>query len=133
MITLYDSRLSGNSWKVRLVLRHLGIPFRRVTLALADGRHLVESGAILLHLAEGTALLPADAVARAAVTAWLFYDQGDLARFLAYPRFYAMTGQAAAQAEVIAHYHGLADLAMQPVAEALDAGPWLAGERRIYG
>ncbi len=152
MMKLYDSRLSGNAWKVRLLLRHLGEPFERVTLALADGAHkrddfarrnrfrripvleladgrtLAESGAILLHLAEGSRLLPHDPVERAAVTAWLFYEQSDLMRFLAYSRFYAMTGQADAQAAVIAHYRALARTAMRPVEEALRETPWLTGD-----
>jgi len=37
MLRLYDSRLSGNSWKVRILLTQLGIPFERVTLDLAKG------------------------------------------------------------------------------------------------
>ena len=32
---LFDSRLSGNAWKVRILLRQLGLPFERVTLDLA--------------------------------------------------------------------------------------------------
>ena len=36
MIKLHDSRLSGNAWKVRLLLNHLGIPFERVTYVLAE-------------------------------------------------------------------------------------------------
>jgi glutathione S-transferase len=37
MLRLYDSRLSGNAWKVRILLTQLGIPFERVTLDLAKG------------------------------------------------------------------------------------------------
>ncbi len=37
MLRLYDSRLSGNSWKVRILLTQLGLPFERVTLDLAKG------------------------------------------------------------------------------------------------
>ncbi|NSZ66585.1 glutathione S-transferase family protein (plasmid) [Agrobacterium tumefaciens] len=149
MITLYDSKLSGNAWKVRLLLRHLNIPFKRVTMNLAegthksadfeklsrfqrvpvvglpDGTHLSESGAILLHFSEGTDLLPQDPKGRAAVTAWLFYEQADLGRFLAYPRFYAMTGQTDAQAEVISHYHGIVAAALAPVERTLGEHQWL--------
>lgn len=152
MIKLYDSRLSGNAWKVRLLLRHLGVPFERVTLDLSkgphktaefearnrfrripvvelpDGRHLAESGAILLYFAEGTHLLPQDALERAAVAAWLFYEQGDLGRFLAYPRFYAMTGQTEAKADEIQHYRAIATAALAPVEQALGDGGWLHPE-----
>ena len=84
MLRLYDSLLSGNSWKVRILLSQLQLKYERVTLDLAirdthrpdfrkisrfsripalmidDGRTIVESGAILTYLAEGTDLFPAD-------------------------------------------------------------------------
>ncbi|MCB9960089.1 MAG: glutathione S-transferase family protein [Rhodospirillaceae bacterium] len=99
MLTLHDMLLSGNCHKVRLLLRWLGIPFRRVevdvfgggshtpeflalnpagkvpVLVWDDGRTLPESGAILLHFAEGTDWLPADAWARAQVYRWMFWEQ----------------------------------------------------------
>ena len=152
MIKLYDSRLSGNSWKVRLLLRHLGVPFQRKTMNLAegshktpdftarnrfqripvveleDGCHLAESAAILLYFAEGTSLMPSDAVERAKVTAWLFYEQADLMRFLAFPRFYAMTGQSEAKADVIAHYRELGEAALAPLERSLDGRGWLHGD-----
>ncbi|MGV1768351.1 glutathione S-transferase family protein [Rhizobium rhizogenes] len=151
MIKLYDSKLSGNAWKVRLLLRHLGIPFERVTLNLAegthkspefstrnpfqripvvelgDGSHLCESGAILLYFGEQTSLLPSDPVDRAGVTAWLFYDQGDLSRFLAYPRFFAMIGQTEKQAALISQYKAIGEPALVPLEKALSDRPWLAG------
>lgn len=152
MIKLYDSKLSGNAWKVRLCLRHLAIPFQRMTVNLAegshrneafaarnrfrrvpvieleDGRHLAESNAILLYLADGTSLLPIDAVERASVTAWLFYEQADLLRFLAYPRFYANTGQSEAFADVIAHYRSLGEAGLDVVEHSLEGGGWLHGD-----
>jgi glutathione S-transferase len=151
MIKLYDSKLSGNAWKVRLLLRHLGIPFERQTMNLAeglqkspaftarnrfqripvveleDGRHLTESAAILLYFAESTPLLPQDAVARAEVSAWMFYEQADLLRFLAYPRFFKMTGQSESKADVIAHYREIAEAALTPVERALSDATWLYG------
>jgi glutathione S-transferase len=148
---LYDSKLSGNSWKVRLLLRYLEIPFARETLNLAqatpphktqefkaknlfrripvveleDGRCLAESNSILLFFADGTSLLPKDGVERARVTAWLMYEQADLLRFLAYPRFYANTGQAEAMSDVIGHYRTLGEAALVPVEETLRAQDWL--------
>jgi glutathione S-transferase len=44
-------------------------------LELSDGRHLAESNAILLHLAEETRYLPSDAFDRAKVYEWLFFEQ----------------------------------------------------------
>lgn len=151
MMKLYDSKLSGNAWKVRLMLRHLDLPFLRETLNLAegrqksaefaamnpfrrvpvlqldDGRCLSESAAILAYLAEGTELLPAEPVARAQVLAWLAFEQADLLRFLAYPRFFTMTGQAAQMADVIAHYKEVAMPALARVEEALATRDWIAG------
>lgn len=97
---LYDHPLSGNCYKVRLLLAHLGLPFERTTvdvlgdrtqrpaefyaanpagkiplLVLDDGRALAESGAILTYLAEGTDYLPADRFERAQVLQWMFFEQ----------------------------------------------------------
>jgi glutathione S-transferase len=99
MITLYEQHDSGNCYKVRLLLGHLQRPFRLVavssrdgstrkpdflaknpigkvpTVELDDGRFLGESNAILLHFAEGTRFLPADAYDRAKAYEWLFFEQ----------------------------------------------------------
>lgn len=45
-------------------------PFGKVPAYEKDGFTLFESGAIVLHIAEDTALLPADRAARAQVNAW---------------------------------------------------------------
>lgn len=99
MITLYQQHNSGNCYKVRLVLAHLGIPFRTVAVSsldgsirqpeflaknpigrvpaveFDDGRVLAESNAILLHFGEQTALVPSDAYDRAKLYEWLFFEQ----------------------------------------------------------
>ena len=111
MITLYDSRLSGNGWKVRLLLSHLGVACSRQVLNLAegaartpeflklnplaripvlvldDGTPIIESNAILVYLAQGTPYLPADKPGMARVMQWLFFEQYDHARFFARPRY----------------------------------------------
>jgi len=90
---------SGNSYKPRLLLAHLQIPFKHVAmdandgstrtpayraknpngkiplLQLPDGRYLAESNAILLHLAENTIFLPQDTYERALCYQWLFFEQ----------------------------------------------------------
>ena len=99
MYTLYDSAISGNAYKVRLLLTKLGLPFRRIemdvddgstrqsaflaknpngkvpVLELPDGICLAESDAILVYLAEGTPFWPGDRLARAQVLQWLFFEQ----------------------------------------------------------
>jgi glutathione S-transferase len=99
MIRLHDSLISGNGYKVRLLLTQLGIPFVRVEYDLAggetrtpeflekvnpngripvleteDGRFLPESGAILFFLADGTPYLPNGRFERAQVLQWMFFD-----------------------------------------------------------
>ena len=99
MLTLYSQQISGNSYKPRLLLALLKIPFRIVDMdtygggtrtpdflaknpigrvplvAFDDGRHLAESNAILLHFAEGTKYLPANSYDRAKAYEWLFFEQ----------------------------------------------------------
>ena len=99
MLTLYDNWDSGNGYKVRLLLAHLGMDYRLVDLdtdagqthtpeylavnpngkipaiVLDDGRALFESNAIMLYLAEGSPFLPEDRFARAKVAQWLFFEQ----------------------------------------------------------
>jgi glutathione S-transferase len=96
---LYDSPVSGNCYKVRLLLAKLGLAFERrevsvvdrtgraellgglnpalrvPTLVLDDGRPLAESNAILCYLADGTPYLPGDRFERAQVLQWLFFEQ----------------------------------------------------------
>jgi glutathione S-transferase len=109
---LYDSPVSGNCYKVRLLLAHLGLPYERrtvdvidrsnrrellgelnpalrvPTLVLDDGRPLGESGAILWYLGEGTRFVPDDAYERAQVLQWMFFEQYDLEPAIAVVRFW---------------------------------------------
>ena len=112
MMTLYDFMGSGNGYKVRLVLAHLGLPYKLVerdilkgetrtpefltknpngripTLQLDDGSHLFESNAIVWYLAEGTKLAPADRRARAETLQWMFFEQYSHEPFIATVRFW---------------------------------------------
>ena len=153
MLRLYDSRLSGNAWKVRILLTQLGIPFERVTLDLAkgaasepafraksrfarvpvleleDGRTLVESAAILLYLAEGTPMLPDDKYLRAEVTSWLAFEQADLVRALSLPRFYTMRGIADQMAQRVADFQEGAYPALAKLDDWLASHEWLVDGR----
>jgi glutathione S-transferase len=115
---LYEHESSGNCLKCRLVLRHLGIPYESVSVDLfrgetrtgehfarnPDGRipvletdegHLIpESGAILLHLAEGTSLLPqAGTLERTRVHQWMFFEQNRIEADLSVARFMKLAGR----------------------------------------
>jgi glutathione S-transferase len=153
MLRLYDSRLSGNAWKVRILLTQLGLPFERVTLDLAkgatsdpafraksrfarvpvleleDGRTIVESAAIMLYLAEGTRFLPDDRFLRAEVTSWLTFEQADLLRALALPRVYRLRGVADEMAGRIADFQEAAYPALGKVDAWLATHGWLVDER----
>ena len=108
---LYDSPVSGNCYKVRLLLAHLGIAYERrevdvvdrsnrrellgdlnpalrvPTLVLDDGRPLAESNAILCYFGEGTRFVPEDRYVRAQVFQWLFWEQYEHEPAIAVARF----------------------------------------------
>ncbi|HEX9396826.1 MAG TPA: glutathione S-transferase family protein [Burkholderiales bacterium] len=99
MFTVYGMADSGNSYKVRLALEQLALPYQWVevdtnkgetrtpeflaknpngkvpALLLEDGACLPESNAILHYLAEDTPLLPPDRFGRARVLQWMFFEQ----------------------------------------------------------
>jgi glutathione S-transferase len=111
-VLLYDSPVSGNCYKVRLLFAHLEIPYERQTVDVADrsnrpellgglnpalrvptivfgdGRSLGESGAILWYFAEGTSFVPGDAYQRAQVLQWMFFEQYDHEPAIAVARFW---------------------------------------------
>jgi len=98
-IKLYGSSDSGNAMKPRWVMERLGIPFEWIetnafngetrtpeflklnpagqvpTVVLEDGRTLAQSNAIMLHLAEGSDLIPRDPYQRAKMLEWMFWEQ----------------------------------------------------------
>ena len=112
MLTLHDNLGSGNAYKVRLMLSHLGRPFRRIEydvtkgetrtpeflarnpdgriplLEFPDGRTLAQSNAIIFHLAQGTDYLPEDAFAQAQVLQWMFFEQYSHEPFVAVARYW---------------------------------------------
>lgn len=153
MLRLYDSRLSGNSWKIRILLNQLGLAYQRITLdlqkgetreaaflqisrfarvpvlVLEDGRPIVESGAILLHLAEGTPYLPDDPYLRAEVTSWLFFEQADLQKAIAIPRVLHLRGLAESKRQDIDRFHAEGYPGLEKLEHWLRARTWLVGER----
>jgi glutathione S-transferase len=111
---LYDSPVSGNCYKVRLILAYRGLEYERrtmdvadrsdrpdvlgglnpalrvPTLILDDGRALAESGAILWYFGEGTELIPEDPYERAQVLQWMFFEQYDHEPSIAVVRFWLL-------------------------------------------
>src|SRR5882672_4141596 len=102
MYTLYSMQKSGNSYKVRLALARLGIPYKLVEVDILQGesrtpeflaknpngqvpllevapdRHLAESNAILLYVAGGSTLAPEERIERAQALQWMFFEQRSL-------------------------------------------------------
>jgi glutathione S-transferase len=101
--TLYSMRRLANSYKVRLALAHLHIPYRLVEvdilrgesrtpdflakspsgqlplLEVSPGRYIAESNAILWYVAGETPLAAKDRIKRAEVLQWMFFEQHSLA------------------------------------------------------
>ena len=125
MFRLYDNHLSGNGYKLRLLLAHLCIAFERVeidilsgesrtpeflaknpngripVLELDDGTCISESNAILFYLSKESAFLPADRLARARTLQWMFFEQYSHEPFIAVSRHWiqraGMTSEQRAQ------------------------------------
>jgi glutathione S-transferase len=126
-VLLYNSPVSGNCYKVRLLLAHLGVEYERrdldvvdrsnradvmgelnpdlrvPTLVLDDGRPIAESGAILWYFGEGTRFVPGDRYHRAKVLQWMFFEQYSHEPAIAVVRFLvAYSGEAEKHVETIA-------------------------------
>jgi glutathione S-transferase len=153
MLRLYDSRLSGNSWKIRILLSQLGLAYERITLdlqkgetrepaflqisrfarvpvlVLEDGRPIVESGAILLHLAEGTPCLPDEPYLRAEIMGWLFFEQADLQKAIAIPRVLHLRGLAEERRQDIERLQADGYPGLEKLDQWLRGRTWLVGER----
>lgn len=115
MITVHGYSVSGNCYKIRLLLEQLGRRLDRdyrwvevdssrgetrtpdylaknpngkvPMLARDDGRVLVESNAILHYLAERTPCLPDDPWQRAQALSWMFFEQYSHEPYVAVARF----------------------------------------------
>jgi len=111
-ITVYGDSISGNCLKVKFVADLLGKPIRWIETSvvrketrtpaflalnpagqvplviLENGRPLAQSNAIMLYLAEGSRLIPADAVDRALMFQWLFWEQYSHETAIAVLRFH---------------------------------------------
>ena len=109
---LYDYLPSGNGYKVRLVLRQLGLPYELVELDIKRGEtrtpeflaknpngriplleipgrgFLSESHAIISYLAEGSRLVPSDALDRGRMWQWMCFEQYNLEPNIGTARFW---------------------------------------------
>ncbi|MDQ6842613.1 MAG: glutathione S-transferase family protein [Actinomycetota bacterium] len=150
---LFNSQVSGNCYKVRLLLAHLGIDYDRheldvvdrshrpevlgdlnpalrvPTLVLDDGRPLGESGAILWYLGDGTQHVPEDRYERAQVLQWMFFEQYSHEPNIAVVRFWvAFSDAPPADAEVEARRRA-GYTALEAMERHLAERRFLVGER----
>jgi glutathione S-transferase len=154
-VLLYNSAVSGNCYKVRLLLAQLGIPYEKrevdvvdrsnrgellgelnpalrvPTLVLDDGRPLAESGAILWYLGEGTRFVPTDAYERAQVLQWMFFEQYDHEPAIAVVRFWlAYSGRPEAFADRVDERSKAGYRALAAMERHLDGREFLVGDSR---
>ncbi|HUZ84384.1 MAG TPA: glutathione S-transferase family protein [Gaiellales bacterium] len=150
---LYDSPVSGNCYKVRLLLAQLGIVYERrelsvidrsdrreilgdlnpalrvPTLILDDGRPLAESHAIIWYLAEGTPFLAEDRFERAKVMQWLCFEQYDLEPTVAVVRFWVCFAAQPPPAVEIEVRRAAGQRALDALDQALSGREFLVGDR----
>jgi glutathione S-transferase len=149
---IYGDSISGNCLKVKWAADFLAIPYTWIetdilkgesrtaeylamnpagqvpAVVLPDGRPLAQSNAILLHLAEGSALIPSDPYDRARMFEWLFWEQYSHEPYVAVARFQVLyLGKPAAELESRIVERGAA--ALQRMELALKDAPFLVGER----
>ncbi|RYG00940.1 MAG: glutathione S-transferase family protein [Caulobacteraceae bacterium] len=110
-LRIFGDSISGNCLKVKWTADWLGLPYEWIetdilkgqtrtpeflalnsagqapTVILADGRPLAQSNAIILHLAEGSHLIPRDAYDRAKMMEWLLWEQYSHEPYVAVARF----------------------------------------------
>jgi GST-like protein len=143
-----------NGVKVPIALEELGLPYRIIDVDLGAREHrapaflalnpngripvlvdrvapggplcVVESGAILLHLAESSGrLLPASAAARTLALQWLFLQVASIGPVFGAVR--ALSGEPGADA-VVARYRDEAQRLLRLVEQRVATDPWLSGD-----
>jgi glutathione S-transferase len=150
---LYNSQVSGNCYKVRLIAAHLGLHYERrevdvidrsnrrellgdlnpalrvPTLVLDDGRSLAESNAILWYLARGSSYLPDDEFERAKVMQWLFFEQYSHEPYIAVVRFWVAVAKAPPSQEELDARRAGGYTALQAMERHLAEREFLVAER----
>ena len=163
MLRLHDFGPSANCYKVRLLLAQLGLDYERVAvdifagesqtaeyraknpagrtpvLELESGETIAESGAILLYLAEGSELLPADPLGRARAAQWLFFEQNLLEPNVGTARFWRLTGRDAERPDAFARHCEAGAAALAALERGLAgkdfvaAGRYTVADCALYG
>lgn len=147
---IYGDSISGNCLKVKWTADFLGLTYDWIEtdilkgasrtpaylalnpagqvplIVLDDGRPLAQSNAIILHLAEGSALIPTDGYDRARMLEWMFWEQYSHEPYVAVARFHMKyLGKPAEDLEPRLVERGAA--ALQRLEDGLVGGPFLVG------
>ncbi len=148
---IYGDSISGNCLKVKWVADYLGRKYEWIEtdvlrgesrtaqflalnpagqvplVVLGDGRPLAQSNAIIVHLAEGSDLIPADAYDRARMLEWMFWEQYSHEPYVAVARFqvrYAGKPVSELEARLVERGNG----ALQRLEDGLVVSSFLVGE-----
>jgi glutathione S-transferase len=151
-LRLHDYAASGNCYKVRLLLAQLGREYERVPVDIFGGdtltdeyarlnpqrqtpvlerdgaEPLTESGAILVHLAEGTEYLPENSNQRAQALKWLFFEQTEVIQGIAGLRFRLVTQRIRPDGREARWRKSVGDAALRVLNDKLGKSNYLAGE-----
>jgi glutathione S-transferase len=151
-LRLHDYPASANCYKVRLLLAQLGIEYERVPVDIFGGdtltddyarlnplrqtpvlerdgaEPLTESGAILVHLAEGTEYLPEDPNDRAQALKWLFFEQTEVIQGIAGLRFRLITERIRPDGREAQWRRSVGAAALNVLNDRLEKSDYLAGD-----
>jgi len=153
MLLLYHSQPTGNSYKVRLLLSILQIPYaatevdifnggnktaayrsinplgKAPALKLEDGSILTESNAILSYLASGTEYFPSDRLLGARVLQWMFFEQYSHLPYIGTARYYLhLLKQAPPRADDLSTWRLRGDIALEIMDRHLERNQWFVGD-----
>ncbi len=142
---------SGNCLKIKWTAQKLGLPFEWTevdvmtggsrtpaflamnpagqvpTVVLEDGRVLAQSNAVILHLADGSNLIPKDPYERAKMFEWLFWEQYSHEPYIAVARFHRlMLGKGPDEVEARIMERG--EAALERLELQLSETPFLVGD-----
>jgi glutathione S-transferase len=150
-LRLHDYAASANCYKARLLLAQLGLEYERVPVDIFAGdtltdeyarlnpqrqtpvlerdgaEPLTESGAILIHLADGTEYLPEDANERAQAVKWLFFEQTEVIQGIAGLRFRLVTQRIRPDGREALWRRSVGEAALTVLNDRLGKSNYLAG------
>jgi len=151
-LRIFGDSISGNCLKVKWVADHLGLEYAWIetdilkgesrtgdflsmnpagqvpAVILPDGRPLAQSNAIILHLAEGSDLIPSDAYDRARMLEWMFWEQYSHEPYVAVARFHVVY-QGRPVADLDPKLVARGEAALQRLEDGLEDAQFLAGDQ----